>query len=223
MRKTTSSVSSSVIFGVLAASVTLFLGWPNRVNAVGEEEQAAQQQLEVAREAAAPTNAVLAKNESKIGDLDVTATLGTSVAKPGRQIIRLECHNPTEGRIAGKLQVALTRTNGNSMERVMPTPQIAWRQNEAVDIAAGETLVREIALPKIIGDEVARIEKARQKAGETDDALPPRVYFGVTAAALESAVTRRQGKNTNQVASMPLVHRMVPPGSKHSDGRDFGY
>lgn len=75
MQKVTSRVAPVVTSTVLAAAVTLALGWPSHVNAVGNEEQATQQQAELAKQEAAPENAKLEKDESKIGDLEVTATL----------------------------------------------------------------------------------------------------------------------------------------------------
>jgi hypothetical protein len=188
MQKATSRVASVLGSSVLAAAVTLALGWPSRVNAVGEAEQAVQQQAALANEEAAPQNAQLAQNESKIGDLEVMATLATSEKTPGRQVILLECNNPTEGRITGQLQVALTRTSGSGGERVMPTPRIAWRQSISVEVEPGAKLVREVMLPKNVGAEVARIEKLQLAAEESETARYPNVYFGVVAQPVENLV-----------------------------------
>jgi hypothetical protein len=186
MQKATSRVATLLTSTVLAAAVTLALGWPRHVNAVGNEEQAAQQQAELAKVQAAPENTNLTMNESKIGDLDVTATLVTSETTPGQRVVRLECNNPTEGRIAGKIQLALTRTSGSGAERVMPRPQVAWRHNESVAVEPGGKLVRDVMLPKNIGAEVARIEKLQKAAEESETARYPNVYFGVIAQALEA-------------------------------------
>ncbi|HEY5960604.1 MAG TPA: hypothetical protein VIV60_28820, partial [Polyangiaceae bacterium] len=125
MEYSRSNLTGLFTSAALAAAVTLALGWPSRVNAVGNEEQATEQQAALATKTAAPENAALAQNESKVGDLNVTATLQPSEANPERQVIRLECNNPTQGRIEGVVQVALTRTSGSGRERVMPIPQIA--------------------------------------------------------------------------------------------------
>lgn len=196
---------------VLAAAVTLALGWPSRVNAVGDEEQAAQQQAELAKQQAAPENAALAQNESKIGDLDVTATLGTSETNPGREVILLECNNPTDGRIAGQIKLALTRTSGSGGERVMPTPQIAWRGNIAVDVEPGGKLVREVMLPKNIGAEVMRIAKLQKAAEESENVRYPNVYFGVDAEPIEppaarNAVAQRLAKQMNKSNAVALAN-----------------
>jgi hypothetical protein len=220
MRKAGSIVVSVVSSTVLAAAVTLALGWPSRVNAVGDEEQAAQQQAELAKQQAAPENAALAQNESKIGDLDVTATLAMSETNPGREVILLECNNPTEGRIAGQVKLALTRTSGSGGERVMPTPQIAWRGNIAVDVEPGGKLVREVMLPKNIGAEVMRIAKLQKAAEESENVRYPNVYFGVDAQPVEppaprNAVAQRLAKQMNKSNAVALVNSAptVPAGS----------
>lgn len=185
MQLSTSRTATIVMSTVLAATVTLGIGWPRTVTAVGNEEQALAQQGELAQQQAAPENVALGKDQSKIGDLEVTAVLALSETAPDRQVIRLECNNPTEGRIAGRIQLALTRTKGNAMERVMPSPQIAWRHNETVEVAAGETLVREVALPNKIGAEVTRIARAQKLAEESESGKYPNVYYGVVAEAVE--------------------------------------
>jgi hypothetical protein len=185
MEKATSKVTVVLTSTALAAAVTMVLGWPSHVNAGGNEELAVQQQAALAEREAAPENAELAQNASKIGDLTVTATLAQSETGSGRQIIRLECNNPTGNRIDGTIQVALTRTSGTGMERVMPAPKIAWRHNEKVAVEPGATLIRELVLPKNIGAEVARIEKQQKAAMESDRVRNPNVYFGVVADGIE--------------------------------------
>jgi len=186
MEKSASRVASILSSTVIAAAVTLALGWPSHVNAVGNEEQAAEEQAQVAKAEAAPANAQLAQNAAKIGDLDVSATLGKSEASPGRQAILVECNNPTDGRITGEIQVALTRTSGSGGERVMPTPKIAWRQKIKVDVEPGGKLVRELLLPKNIGSYVAQIDKLREAADQSETARAPNVYFGAVAEAVEA-------------------------------------
>jgi hypothetical protein len=189
MEKSASRVASVLSSTVLAAAVTLALGWPSRVNAVGDEEQSAQQQANLASQEQAPQNAALAQSESKIGDLVVSATLETSQTTPGRKVIRLECSNPTSGRIDGQIQVALTRSSGSGGERVMPTPRTAWRHKESIAVEPGATLVREVMMPKNIGAEVARIEKLQKAAEASETARYPNVYFGVVAEPLEMPAT----------------------------------
>jgi len=195
MKVTTAFVKSALPSTVLAAVVTLSLGWPSHVTAEGEEAQAAQQQTAVAKMAAAPENVALATNESKIGDLVVDATLVPSEGKSHLPMVRLACHNPTQGRISGRILVALTRTSGIPMERVMPTPQIAWRHPETVTVEPGADLVREIEMPKAIAGEVARIDRLRVLAENSENAKYPNVYYGVTADAIEPQQPKSRARN----------------------------
>ena len=190
MSAQSSQITSFVLATTMAASVTLLLGWPSHVNAVGGAEQAARQQAELAEREASPPNVALARNEAKMGDLLVTAALVESEAADRHQVIRLECKNPTEQRISGKIQVELTRTTGSSMERVMPRPQIAWRHPEAVDVEPGQTLIREILLPKKIGAEVTRVAKARKHAEGSESARLPNIYFDVLAEPMDALAKR---------------------------------
>jgi hypothetical protein len=172
----------------MAASLTLLLGWPAAVNAVGQGEEAALQQAEAAKDVQAPENVQLASNEAKIGDLNVTATLTTTETGSVRKVIMLECENPTTSKLSGKILVALTRTKGSGMERVMPTPQIAWRHIENVEVEPGGKILRELALPKGVGAEVLRVEKLQAKAAESETVRAPNVYYGAIAEAIESPV-----------------------------------
>lgn len=219
MQKLDSRVASMLVSTVVAATVTVALGWPSHVNAIGNEEQAVQQQAALATQESAPANAALPKNGSKIGDLEVTATLVASESLPGRQAIRLECKNPTDGRIAGKVQVALTRTTGNSMERVMPRPQIAWRQIETVELEPGGSLVREVALPKNIGAEVARIEKARKAAEESETARYPNVYFDAIAGAVDAVnAVGAPSQGPRSLVRKPSKLSMMLPSNRNNLG-----
>jgi hypothetical protein len=214
MEKSLSRVTSVLSSTVFAAAVTLALGWPSRVNAVGDAEQAAQQQAQLANQAAAPENTALAQNESKIGDLVVSATLETSETAPGRKVIRLECNNPTAGRIDGQVRVALTRSSGSGGERVMPAPRTAWRHNESIAVEPGVTLVREVMLPKNVGAEVARIEKLQKAADESETARAPNVYFGVVAEPLEMPATPAARSNVQQrLAVQNAKNRVIAPPS----------
>jgi hypothetical protein len=174
---------------------------------VGAEEQAALQQGELAEAQQAPENADLDKNDAKIGDLNVTATLVTTETAPARKVIRLECQNPTHVKFSGKIQVALTRTKGSGMERVMPTPQIAWRHIETVDVAPGETFVREVSMPKNVSAEVLRIEKLREKAAESETARPPTVYYGAIAEALAPAAVPARSSSKPALVKTPSMPR----------------
>jgi len=229
MQKVTSRVASVVTSTVLAASVTVALGWPSHVNAVGNEEQATKQQAELAKQEAAPENAKLEKDASKIGDLEVTATLAKSETSPGRQVVHLECNNPTAGRIEGKIQLALTRTSGSGGERVMPRPQIAWRHNETVEVEPGAKLVREVMLPKNIGAEVARIEKLQQAAEGSETARYPNVYFGVVAEALEAPVTPASRAASVAPDVRPKASKLYATSAskvsalQNRNGLEFGY
>jgi uncharacterized cupredoxin-like copper-binding protein len=210
MRPIHAQYRTATVSAILAASMTLFLGWPSAVNAVGNEEQAVAQQSAVAAEQQAPQNAALAKNEAKVGDLSVTATLMPSEGAPMRKVIRLECENPTDSKIAGKIQVALTRTSGSAMGRVMPAPQLAWRHIETVSVAPGEKFVRELTLPTVISNEVVRVEKLQERAAESDDIRAPNVYYGAIAEALDPSVPQASKQATRRSNRLPLV-AMVPP------------
>jgi hypothetical protein len=194
MEKSRSQVTGILTSAALAAAVTLAVGWPSHVNAVGNDEQATEQQAALAVRADAPENSELGQNEYKVGDLEVTATLQPSEANAERQVIRLECNNPTQGRIEGVIQVALTRTSGSGGERVMPTPKIAWRHHENVAVEPGATLIREVTMPKIVSAEVARIAKLQKAAEQSETARYPNVYFGATAEAIDSSMRVAKGK-----------------------------
>ncbi len=201
-----SRISSFMATVSLAAAVTALVGWPSRVNADGKAKAAARQSSQLATSEGAPQNAQLAKNEAKVGDLVISAELAESDASRGKRIVHLECRNPTTEKISGKLEIDLTRTNGVAAERVMPRPQIAWRHPEVVQIEPGETLTRDIPLPKNIGAEVTRIDKARERAEATGTGPYPSVYYGVYAMPLERAqATARSRSNSMMKASLPLA------------------
>ncbi len=187
-------VSSFMATAALAAAVTALMGWPSQVNADGKAKAAARQSSELAASEGAPKNAELANNESKVGELVISAELAVSDTTPGKRVIHLECNNPTSEKISGKVQVALLRTKGVPMERVMPTPQVAWRHPEVVEVEPGQTLTRDIPLPKDMGGEVARIDKARERAEGSDSIPYPNVYYSVNAMALEGRGAQAQAK-----------------------------
>ena len=184
---------------ILAATATALVAWPSRVNADGKAKAAARQSSELATSAGAPKNVPLANNEAKVGELVISAELAQSEATPGKRVVHLECRNPTAEKIGGKLEIELTRTSGVVAERVMPRPQIAWRHPEIVEVEPGETLIRDIPIPKNIGAEVARVDKARELAEHSDTARLPTVYYGVYAMPTE--VARAQAKNRKNATS----------------------
>lgn len=218
-------ITSVLISGTLALSATLLLGWPSEVTAVGNEEQAVKDQSELAERKAAPQNVALAKDESKVGDLEVTATLTEGDAKQGLRIVHVECHNPTASKISGKVELALTRTRGSGMERVMPTPQVAWRHQVTVTVEPDQTWVRDVPLPKGIGAEVARIDKARAEAQQSDDKPSPRTFYGVTAVAIEPQTPKNAAvmalRSPNRKAVAGPLRPPFPLGA--SSGVEFGY
>jgi len=190
------------------------MAWPSRVNADGKSKAAVRQSSELATKAGAPRNVALSSNQSKVGELVVSAALAESDATPGKRVVHLVCRNPTDQKISGKLEIQLTRTKGVGMERVMPMPQIAWRHLESVEVEAGETLLRDVSLPKDIGGEVARIDKARERAEHSDALSYPRVFYGVMAMPAGSASTRPKfGKIGYSKASLAMA----------PSGPDFGY
>lgn len=225
MRHFASQVPSAVLASVLALSATVLLAWPSAVCAVGAEEKATEEQAELAEKQSAPQNSALAQNESKVGDLVVTATLIEGDGKKSLRQVHLECQNPTDSAITGKVELALTRTRGSGMERVMPTPQVAWRRQESVTVQPGETLTRDIALPKNIAGEVARVEKAREAALAKGEMPMPRVFFGVAAMAFDSqtnraAQIRELTSNKLSGIDMPMAPRLAS-GSRRN--LDLGY
>lgn len=207
-------ITSSIATATLTAVVTVLLGWPSHVNADGKAKAAARRQSELALSARAPQNAPLAKNDAKVGDLIISAELVQSDTTPGGRVVHLECRNPTAHRISGNVQVELTRTTGVVMERVMPRPQIAWRHPESVAVDPGETMIRDIPLPKNIGGEVARIDKARERATSSDSVAYPSTYYGVTAIPIEPGGPRRPN-NRNSLSKLSLAPL--------SDANSFGY
>ena len=202
--------SSFIATVTLAAAVTALVAWPSRVNADGKAKAAARQSSELATSEGAPKNTPLANNEAKVGELVISAELTESDATPGKRVVHLECRNPTTEKIGGKLEIELTRTSGVVAERVMPRPQIAWRHPETVEVEPGETLIRDIPLPKNIGAEVARVDKARERAEHSDTARFPAVYYGVYAMPTE--VARAQAKSRrNSASSSPLAMGPASP------------
>jgi hypothetical protein len=217
------NIRSTVVSSVMAASLTLLLGWPRAVNAVGQEEEAAVQQAEVAKEVQAPENVELANNEAKIDNLNVTATLITTEVGPARKVIMLECENTTTTKISGKLLVALTRTKGSGMERVMPTPQIAWRHIENVEVEPGGKIRRELTLPKSVGAEVLRVEKLHEKAAESETVRAPNVYYGAIAEAIESPAkpsSKSASAPSRRLSKLAMAPRDYLP---KVPGVEFGY
>ncbi len=194
---------------VATLSVTFLFAWPSSVNAVGQELQAEKEQAELAKEQAAPPNTPLAKNEARVDALTVTATLETAAAQSPHKVIRLECHNPTNDSISGKVRVMLTRTAGTGMERVMPTPQIAWNNLVAVTVPPRDTVIQTIALPKAIGAEVLRIDAQREKAMNSENVSMPKVYYDAVAEAVvpgqSNATQRARLSKARNLA--PLVYR----------------
>ena len=192
----------------VATAVTAFVGWPSHVNADGQAKAAARQQSELAVAAGAPQNASLEKNEAKLGDLVISAELARSDTTPGGRVVHLECRNPTAQRISGNVEIELTRTRGLAMERVMPQPQIAWRHPESVSVDPGETLVRDVPLPKNIGGEVARIDKARERAENSDSGSYPTTYYAVTAMPTGASGARPKARvNSPSKPSLTLASR----------------
>lgn len=196
MSRHLSRLSSFIATASLAAAVTALMGWPRHVNADGKAKAAARQQSELAVAAGAPQNAALAKNEAKVGDLVISAELAASESTPGGRVVHLECRNPTAQRISGNIEIELTRTRGRAMERVMPLPQIAWRHPEPVAVEPGQTLTRDVALPKNIGSEVARIDKLRERASNSDSTPFPNTYYGVIAGPIEAVSGRPKGRRS---------------------------
>jgi hypothetical protein len=190
----------------MAAAVTAFIGWPSHVNADGKAKAAARQQSELAISADAPENVLLANNQAKVGDLVISADLAPSDTTPGGRVIHLECRNPTAQRISGNIQVELTRTRGVAVERVMPQPQIAWRHPESVVVGPGETVSRDIPLPKDMGGEVARIDKLRERASNSDSVPYPNTYYGVIAMPIEPGGARPKNRG-NSISSNSLARR----------------
>jgi hypothetical protein len=207
-------VSSFIATATLAAVVTAFIGWPSHVNADGKSKAAARQQTELAVSAGAPQNAALANNQAKIGELIISAELAASDTTPGGRVIHLECRNPTAQTISGNIQLELTRTRGVAMERVMPQPQIAWRHPESVSVEPGQTLTRDIPLPKDMGGEVARIDKARERAENSDSVPYPNTYYAVVATPVE-----RGGAGPQQRANTLKKSNLA----RTSEASAFGY
>lgn len=208
MRKLHSSnVTTSIVSALLVASVTLALGWPSQVNAVGEEEQAAAQQSAQAKAQAAPANTTLRKDESRIDELTVSATLVTSESDPQRRAIRLECQNPTEHPITGQLRVSLTRTEGSARERVMPQPRVVWSQPQTVAVEAGGSVTREIPLPKQFADQVGGTPRPGKTAKLDKRPSFPRVYFDVIAEPIEHAPQRAKVSSLQPKASFSKANR----------------
>jgi len=206
MPHTFNRIPSFIATVTLVSAVTVLVGLPSRVNADGKAEAAAREQSTLARKVAAPENTTLAKDESKIGELVILTELAESDSTPGKRVIHLECQNPTDQKIAGKLAVELTRTKGNPMGRVMRQSQTAWRHTESVEVEPGTTLTRDIPLPKDIGAEVARIDKARKVAEQSETAQYPNVYYGVIAVPTEGATARgkvRSGSSSKLSLVMP--------------------
>lgn len=197
-----SSLTSFIVSGLLAAAGTLFVGWPSVVDAEAPEAEAAEVGSATATAVNAPQNAELRANESKIGDLVVSATL--TEAAPGRHVIHLECENPTAMLIAGNVHLEMGRNDGMPMGRVEPPPTIVWRRNEAVKVPAGETVVREIALPTQFSKEMNRLAKLHRAAEDNPNIIPPYVYYSAMAypvvpnAAADSnnRVALRKGANS---------------------------
>jgi hypothetical protein len=185
---------SFIATATIAAAVTTLVGWPSQVNADGKAKAAARQQSKLAVAAGAPQNAPLAKNEAKLGDLVISAELAPSDTTTAGRVVHLECRNPTAQRISGNVEIELTRTRGLAMERVMPQPQIAWRHPESVSVEPGETLIRDVPLPKNIGKEVARIDEARERAENSDSVPSPSTYYGVTATPLDASGARPKAR-----------------------------
>jgi len=184
--------------------VTALLGWPARVNADGKAVAAAVQQSQVAEEARAPRNTKLANTEAKVGDLVISAELAKGDTTPGQRVVHLECRNPTAQRISGNVEIELTRMRGIPMGRVMQAPQIAWRHPESVVVEPGETLIRDVPIPKNFGDEIARIESAIERAEKSDKISPPKVYFGVYAEPMRTAGAPSKARK-NAVSSNTLA------------------
>lgn len=207
MSRHTRPVSSVIATTFLAAAVTVLTGWPSQVNADGKSKAASRQQSELALATGAPQNADLAKNEAKVGDLVVSGELVASESTPGGRVVHLECRNPTAERISGTIEVELTRTRGAVMERVMPRPQIAWRHPESVTVEPGQTLTRDVPLPRNIGGEVARIDKLRERASDSGSIPLPSTYYGVNAwpigAVSARAKLRSPQRSKSRVAIAP--------------------
>jgi hypothetical protein len=204
MPRPTARTSSFIATATLAAAVTALLGWPARVNADGKAMAAVVQQSQLAEETRAPQNTKLANNEAKLGDLVISAELAKSETTPGQRVVHLTCRNPTAQRISGNVDVELTRTRGIAMERVMPAPQIAWRHQESVAVDPGETLNRDVPIPKALSAEIARIDSANERAARSDKLSPPNIYFGVYAAPIEPARAHSQSRK-NSAASNTLA------------------
>jgi hypothetical protein len=174
-----SSLTSFVVSGLLAVAGTLFVGWPSVVDAEAPEAEAAQAGSAEAVAVNAPQNAQLRANESKIGELVVSADLAEP--QPGRHVVRLECQNPTAMLIAGNVHLEMGRNDGIPMGRVEPPPSIVWQRNEAVKVPAGETVVREITLPTQFSKEMNRLAKLRSAAENNPNIVPPYVYYSAMA------------------------------------------
>ncbi len=204
MPRPLTSISSFIGTATLAAAVTALLGWPARVNADGKAMAAVVQQSQLAEETRAPQNTKLANTEAKVGDLVISAELAKSDTAPGQRVVHLQCRNPTAQGISGNVEVELTRTRGVVMERVMPAPQIAWRHPETIAVEPGETLIRDVPIPKNLSNEIARIESAVERASRSDKLSPPNVYFGVYAEPIETAQAHSHSRK-NSVAGTTLA------------------
>jgi len=180
----------------LAFGLVLALGWPGESQAEGSERQLAAQGR-------------IRQDEAMIQDLVFATRILPHSTGSGRCLLEATTTNPAERPVEGaRVELSVTRTVSSPMARVMPMPQVVWREERVLNVEAGELvrLRRELA-PELCA------EMAKQPTPTRGEAAQPsrRVSFRATARAL---IAERRKPQAPERPSATTRHARLEPQRK---------